>query len=183
MSERPGIIRRLDNTGVPLLVARVVLGLVFIFMGWNKVWDPVGFLKLIHEYEMTPNGAYVMLNLLAVTLPAIEVVCGVLLIAGVLIRGSALTLLLLLTMFTVVVLIRAIGIHNATSTPFCDIHFDCGCGGGDVYMCRKIPENIGLWLLTWVALFSRSRRFCLDGRAVGAADEPAGSGTVEPEAA
>ncbi|MDX9975213.1 MAG: DoxX family protein [FCB group bacterium] len=158
---RPSLIRRIDDTGIPLLVARLVLGLMFISMGWSKATEPVAFLKLIHEYELVPASQYVLLNNIAVTLPWIEMFCGVLLLAGVLIRGASLTILVMLTGFTIAIAMRAVGIHNAEGTPFCDIHFDCGCGGGDVYMCRKLPENVGLWLLSLVTLISRSRRFCL----------------------
>ena len=160
---RPALLSRMDQTGVPLLIARIVVGLLMLRMGWSKAWDPVGFLKLLREYEMLPDGAYVVQNFIAVTLPWIEVVCALLLIAGVLIRGSSLTLLILLTVFNVVIIMRTLDIHATEGIPYCDIHFDCGCGGGDVYMCAKLPENIGLWMLSWIGLLSRSRRFCLAG--------------------
>ena len=166
-----GLLRRMDNTGVPLLVSRAILGLVFIGMGWSKAWDPVAFLKLIREYGMIPDNAYWMLNGVSAVLPWIEILCGVLLLAGVLIRGASATLMLMLTVFTIAIAIRAMGIHQAEGTPFCDIHFDCGCGGGDVYMCSKLPENISLWLLTWVGLLSQSRRFCLGKRLTGNASQ------------
>ncbi len=155
------LVRRLDETGIPLLAARLVLGVTFLVMGWEKGWDPVAFLKLLREYEMIPDGFYVIQNIISVVLPWIEVVCGVALILGVCIRGSALSLLLLLTFFTVLIIYRATMIHLSQGIPFWGIHFDCGCGGGDVHMYRKIPENLGLWILSWIALLSHSRRFCL----------------------
>lgn len=160
---RPLLLQRLDQTGLPLLVARVVLGAEMILMGWSKAWAPDAFLKLLREYHMLPDSLYYLQNFLAVTLPWIEIVCGVALLLGVLVRGASLTLLLLLTAFTVVIAIRAWRIHTTEALAFCDIHFDCGCGGGDVYMCRKLPANVGLWLLAWIGLLSSSRRFCLSG--------------------
>lgn len=157
------LLARMDRTGWPLLVARLVLGVMMLRMGWSKAWSPESFLKLLREYEMFPDAAYAVQNLIAVTLPWVEIVCGVLLLVGLLIRGSSLALLVLLTVFTIVIAIRAWGIHTTEGLPLCDIHFDCGCGGGDVYMCRKLPENAVLWLLTWIGLFSKSRRFCLSG--------------------
>ncbi len=179
MSSQPGLLRRADDTGVPLLAARLVLGVLFVVMGWNKIWDPVGFLKLIHEYQIVGDSSYVLLNLMAVTIPAIEMLCGILLIAGVLIRGAALTLFTMLTGFTIVLAIRTWRIH-AGGAPLCEIHFDCGCGGGDVYMCWKIPENIGLWLLSFVALVSRSRRFCLQSAFWRQPDRPPTGAATEP---
>ncbi|UCD28996.1 MAG: hypothetical protein JSV03_00490 [Planctomycetota bacterium] len=61
------------------------------------------------------------------------------------------------------VAVRAIGIYQTGGIPFCDIEFDCGCGGGVVNVCRKLPENTFLLLLSIVVLLSRSRRFCLWG--------------------
>lgn len=160
---RVGILNRMDRTGWPLVVARLVLGVMMLRMGWSKAWSPDGFLKLLREYQMLPDSAYALQNLIAVTLPWIEIVCGVLLLAGLLIRGSSAALMGLLTVFTIVIVLRASGIQAVEGTPFCGIHFDCGCGGGDVYMCWKLPENVGLWLLTWIGLLSKSRRFCLSG--------------------
>lgn len=155
------LLSRIDRTGVPLALARLVLAVVFIGMGWSKAGDPVAFLKLLREYEALPDSTYVLQNTIAVTLPWIEIACGVALLLGVAIRGSALTLLGMLTVFTVLIAWRAWRIHQG-GTPFCDIAFDCGCGSGVVNVCAKLPENIGLWLLSWIPLLSRSRRFCLE---------------------
>ncbi|GJM26256.1 MAG: hypothetical protein DHS20C16_26710 [Phycisphaerae bacterium] len=163
-SSTMGRIKSLDQSGYPLLIARLVLGIMFIQMGWSKVGDPVSFLKMLREYEMFPPGAFVLENMIALTLPWIEVLCGVLLIVGILVRGAALTLLLMLTGFTIVITIRAIGMFNSGEfESFCDVAFDCGCGGGLVGMCKKLPENFGLWLISWIPLLSASRRFCLAG--------------------
>src|SRR5206468_4056450 len=101
------------------------------------------------------------LNLLATVLPWLEIFCGILLIFGIAWRGTALLILIMLTGFTFVIIRRAIGIHDG-GIPWLDIKFDCGCGGGEVYIYKKLPENIGLWLLSLIILLSRSRRFCLD---------------------
>jgi len=154
-------LKRFDQTGVPLLLARLVLGGMFIYMGWAKIFDPVDFLKLIREYRMFPDGGFFLLNLTAVVLPWIEVLCGVLLILGVGLRGSALLLLVMLVGFTIVVAVRAIGIYQAQDIAFCAIKFDCGCGAGEQNICLKLPENVGLSLLALMVLVSRSQRFCL----------------------
>ena len=162
MSEQPALQSPRFRPAAVLLAARLVLGGMFVWMGLSKVYDPVGFMKLIREYQMVPDRFWWMLNLMATTLPWVEVLCGLLLIAGVALRGTALLLLTMLVGFTVVVTLRAIGIHDAGGIAFCDIKFDCGCGGGEVFICQKLPENIGLAVLSLVAIFSRSRRFCLE---------------------
>ena len=49
MSDSPGLLRRMDRTGVPLLLARLVLGGMFIYMGVDKIQNQVLFLKLIRQ--------------------------------------------------------------------------------------------------------------------------------------
>jgi hypothetical protein len=56
--------------------------------------------------------------------------------------------------------------------PFCSIKFDCGCGSGEQYICRKLPENLGLILLSLFALFSKTDRFCLWRNLVPAGKTP-----------
>jgi uncharacterized membrane protein YphA (DoxX/SURF4 family) len=168
MNDHPGPIRRIDQTGVPLAVARLVLGCMFIYMGWNKAWAPEVFLKHIRLYGMIPDSAYLLLNTVAVTLPWVEILCGVLLLLGVFIRGSALALLVMLVGFTIAIYMRARGIMAAEGIGLCSVAFDCGCGTGPEKMCIKLPENVILMLLSGLALLSRSRRFCLEGAGTAA---------------
>ena len=134
------LVRRLDETGIPLLAARLVLGVTFLVMGWEKGWDPVAFLKLLREYEMIPDGFYVIQNIISVVLPWIEVVCGVALILGVCIRGSALSLLLLLTFFTVLIIYRATMIHLSPRHTFLGNPFRLRLRWR---RCSYVPENPG----------------------------------------
>lgn len=156
-------LRRADASGIPLLLARLVLGGMMVRMGWAKIGDPVAFLKLLDQYQIFPPSWYVVQNLLAVCLPWIETLGGLLLIFGLFTRGNGLLFLVLLTGFTIAIVDRARDIHAAQDIPYSQIHFDCGCGGGDVYVKIKVPENVTLWVLAWVCLLSRSRRFALDG--------------------
>ena len=125
---QPGLLRRLDDTGMPLLITRLVLGGLFVYMGIEKALNPIEFLKMVREYHMVPEQPPIMLNLIAAALPGIEIWCGCLLIAGVALRGSAMLLLVMLVGFTIMVTLRAFHIYNTQSIPFCEIEFDCGCG-------------------------------------------------------
>ena len=87
--------------------------------------------------------------------------CGLLLLAGIAVRGSALLLLGMLVPFTLVVLKRALAIHAAKAIPFCAISFDCGCGGGAVVICHKLLENGFLMLLSLLLLTVRANRSSL----------------------
>lgn len=202
MSEHPSLLVRADRSGVPLLIARLVLGGMFIWMGMAKtgypelllkkagvlespvvqriiytgegdagfieLGGPVHFLKLIREYRMFPGKLWFLLNFTAVAMPWVEVLCGVLLMLGLGVRGAAGLLLALLVVFTTMIVIRGVSIYNAKDIAFCAIKFNCGCGGGDVFICGKIAENVTLTLLAVVCLLSRSNRLAVKARLVPA---------------
>lgn len=140
------------------VLARWLLGALFIYMGLNKALHPVEFLKLVREYDWVTHS--LMLNSIAAALPWFEVFCGVLLVIGVAVRGSVLMLLLMLVPFTLVVAQRALAMQAALAIPFCAVKFDCGCGTGEVLICRKLIENAGLILLSGWLLMGQGRRFC-----------------------
>jgi uncharacterized membrane protein YphA (DoxX/SURF4 family) len=153
--------RRWDATGVPLLLARLAVGGTFSTLALAKLQDPVGFLKLVHQYGLVPTDPPWLLNGLAVSLPWIELTCGALLLLGVALRGSALVAAGMLVVFTFAVASRALEIQGEQGGAFCAIAFDCGCGTGVVPVCPKLAENVGLLLLSGLVLWSRSARFCL----------------------
>ena len=140
------------------VAARLILGGLFVYMGLAKALHPVEFLKLVRQYDLVQN--HVVLNAIAAMLPWFEVVCGVLLISGIAVRGTALTMFAMLVPFTLAVANRAWHIHALQSIPLCAVKFDCGCGAGEVLICRKILENSVLMLFAiWLAV-KPSHRFC-----------------------
>ena len=153
-----------DYCGV---LTRWLLGALFVYMGFSKALHPEDFLKLLRQYDLTTQP--VVLNTIAACLPWFEVFCGLVLLAGVAVRGTALLLVLMLVPFTAVVLHRALGVASLQHIAFCAVRFDCGCGGGEVLICRKLVENAFLILLSLalVSGFGRplSARFALFQRA------------------
>jgi uncharacterized membrane protein YphA (DoxX/SURF4 family) len=149
---------RRSTLALAAVLARWLLGAVFLYMGLNKALHPVEFLKLVRQYELVQSP--LLLNSIAVTLPWFEVFCGLLLLAGVAVRGAALMLAMMLVPFTLVVLNRALVIQSASAIPFCAVKFDCGCGTGEVFICRKLIENGILTLLSVWLLAGRGRRLC-----------------------
>ena len=156
-----GALRRLDDTGLPQLAARLVVGVLFVALGWSKLDDPVAFLKALREYEMFPPGAPWLMNATAGALPLAEVLCGALLLLGVAVRGTALFLGAMLVAFTLAIGLRTAALSAQDAVPLCAVAFDCGCGKGVQNGCSKLAENAGLLLACAVALASRSRRWCL----------------------
>ncbi len=141
------------------VLARWLLGGLFIYMGLNKALHPVDFLKLVRQYEMVSDPF--LLNAIAAALPWFEVFCGVLLLAGVAVRGAALMLVAMLVPFTLIVLKRALALHHTLAIPFCAVKFDCGCGTGEVLICRKLVENSVLTLLSCWLLAARGHWLCV----------------------
>ncbi|MCX7723576.1 MAG: DoxX family membrane protein [Verrucomicrobiae bacterium] len=117
------------------IIARLVVGGMFIYTGLSKGLDPVAFLKLLRQYEIVHTP--LLLNTIAGVLPWFEVFCGSLLVAGVAVRGTAVTVLAMLIPFTIVVLRHALRLQAAANIPFCAVKFDCGCGTGEVYICAN----------------------------------------------
>ena len=157
------------------LLARWWLACVFIYMGLNKALPhPEYFLKLVRDYHMV-NSTW-LLNSIAAALPWFEVFCGLLLLFGIAVRGSALMLIAMLVPFTTVVFKRALQIAVGSHIPFCAVKFDCGCGAGEVLICHKLVENSVLLLLSAWLLAGGGSQLCLCfslfREKVRAADQP-----------
>ena len=151
---------RVAKTATILFVlARYILAVLFIYMGLTTALHSVEFLKQVRQYDVLHD--HLMLNLIASTLPWLEVFCGVLLALGIAVRGVALVLVAMLIPFTILVLLRALHVQEMNHLPFCAIKFDCGCGAGEIFICRKLTENILLLAISTVMIFWPNQRFSL----------------------
>lgn len=139
------------------VIARCIIGMLFLYMGIVKALQPTDFLKLIRQYDMVDN--YLLLNSMAIIIPWLEVFCGLLLILGIALRGAALLILAMLIPFTLIVLKRALIIQGILNIPFCAVKFNCGCGMGEVYICTKLLENgLLIFISCWLLAFHRKGR-------------------------
>jgi uncharacterized membrane protein YphA (DoxX/SURF4 family) len=91
-----------------------LLGLVFLLYGLDKISQPDVFARSIANYRILPE---VFINLMAVVLPWIEVLCGLLLIFGQWTRSAALVSGLLLVVFVIAVSITLVR----------GLDINCGC--------------------------------------------------------
>jgi uncharacterized membrane protein YphA (DoxX/SURF4 family) len=97
------------------LALRLLLGGFFVYASLDKIWNPAAFAKIVYQWQVAGP---VPSNLVAVTLPWIELAAGLLLVAGIWRRESALVIALLLVVFIVAagsVMARGIDVEN------------CGC--------------------------------------------------------
>ena len=163
--KKKGLPQRIIASGVPLFLIRLLIGGFFIFLGTKKIMaEPQAFLKAVKEYNLLPLDPPYLINVASVVVPWIEVIVGAALVTGIYLRGAALTFMVMLAAFTTAVFIRALGVYEDGSLPFCTIKFDCGCGQGEVIICEKLSQNGLLFLLGVPILLSRSRHFCLRPR-------------------
>jgi uncharacterized membrane protein YphA (DoxX/SURF4 family) len=105
--------------------ARVFLGAVFIYASWDKIRDPAAFAQIIGNYQILPPQ---WINPAALMLPWVELTCGLCLVSGRLVRGSALTVTLLIIIFMAAM---TYGITRGIDTQ-------CGCFSTDF----AIPGNL-----------------------------------------
>lgn len=120
------------------LIARLVLGGVFLVAGGLKVTTPEALAKATQAYQVLPHdlAAYV-----GYALPPIEVILGLLLVLGLFTRVSAVITSVLLIAFIV-------GIAQAWARG---LTIDCGCFGGggtvdadETAYGQRILEDVGL---------------------------------------
>jgi putative oxidoreductase len=106
----------LNNRWV-LLVVRLFLGGVFIYAGLLKIQAPQAFADSIASFRLLPDE---LISLLALTLPAFEVIIGSLLILGRLRRLTSFGVLVLCGIFFLAL----------SSALIRNLQVDCGCFGG-----------------------------------------------------
>ena len=129
----------------------VGLGAVFIYASIDKIEQPREFARIVYHYRLIgPSAAlgFVPANALAVILPWVEALTGLLLAVGLWRREAALTSALLLVMFLVAVgwaLAHGIDVEN------------CGCfsvsGEGRAAGVKLVLQDLGLLAIALVVAF------------------------------
>ncbi len=131
------------------LVARIVLGGVFIYASLDKIKHPELFAEAVYNYQLSPG---VAVNLVALWLPWLELLSGGLLVLGVWVRGSTLILSGLMVVF-----LAALGINLARGL---DIH--CGCfttqGSGPMTILTLFRDSLFLVLALYLFWLYQVRR-------------------------
>lgn len=122
--------RSFANTKKPMLLwVRLFLGGIFIWASIDKILHPDSFAMTIKDYQILP---LTMVNVLAVTLPWVELILGMMLVSGVWLQGAGLLATVLLIIF-----LGALAFNVARGL---DVH--CGCFTSDA---RGNPTTI--WYL------------------------------------
>jgi len=132
-----------------VLAARLILGAVFIYASLEKIQNPAGFAQAIYNYRMVPES---LINIMAIVLPWLELICGVLIIVGVFVRGSALLIGAMLAVFIVAL----------SSAILRGLDISCGCftlEGGRGIAGKTLIEDILLMVCVGIALLYGGKAF------------------------
>jgi uncharacterized membrane protein YphA (DoxX/SURF4 family) len=138
------------------LLARLVVGGVWIAAGAIKLTDPIASVAAVKAYELLPTS---LVETVGYLLPALEVVVGLALVLGVLTRGAAAISALLFVAFI-------IGIASVWARG---MEIDCGCfggGGADPDASSSYPweiaRDVGLLLLSGFLVWQGKTRLAFD---------------------
>jgi uncharacterized membrane protein YphA (DoxX/SURF4 family) len=108
-----------------ILIARLLIGGLFVYASFHKILDPAAFAKAVRNYQMLPVE---VTNLVALVLPWIEILVGMLLILGIQTKPSALIASCLIAIFLV-------GLYRAY---FTGLDIECGCFSTDPLSAGRI---------------------------------------------
>ncbi|WP_462270218.1 MauE/DoxX family redox-associated membrane protein [Desulfobacter sp.] len=108
---------------------RLFLGCTFIFSSWHKIVSPDQFAVIVYGYDVFPHQ---IINVLAIVVPFVELVCGITLITGLLKRSGLLIINAMLLGFIFLISFNLIRGHE----------FDCGC--------FSLGETKGVWSSIWL---------------------------------
>jgi putative oxidoreductase len=98
-----------------ILISRVIVGIMFLIVGVSKLTDPVeAFANEIGNYQLLPE---FLINFMALTIPWIETVTGLLIMLGIRIKANSFIIAALLFVFT-------LGVASAMARG---LNIDCGC--------------------------------------------------------
>ena len=138
--------------GPLILLARLILGGVFIFASLDKISNPDAFATAIGNYHVMPFG---LENLLALILPWLELLSGIFIIAGIMVDGAAIMIIMMNMVFI-------IAISQALARG---ISIECGCfsvsspGEGDNIGLITVIRDIGYLTLAFLVFYRQKYQF------------------------
>lgn len=105
---------RTDLTPAILFIIKLILGISFVVASYPKIEDPAGFARIVYGYGIFPGP---IINVIAITIPFVELVAGLCLIMGLLPRSALLIINSLLVCFITIIGFNLLRGHQ----------FECGC--------------------------------------------------------
>lgn len=126
------------------IVARLILGGLFIYASLDKIANPMLFARVIESYKLLPLS---LVTLPALILPWVELFAGICLLSGIFVRSAAMLLSSLLLLF-----ILALGVSALRG-----LEISCGCFSTKLGESENIPllivRDLLMLIPAWVILF------------------------------
>ena len=101
---------------VSALVVRLLIGALMLYAGMSKITDLPGMAESIENYRLLPTAS---VNIVAMILPGVEIVTGLFLMAGFMLRGSVYVTVLLMLFF----------LGGISWAIWHGLDIECGCFG------------------------------------------------------
>lgn len=132
-----------------ILILRIFLGAVFIVAGAGKILNPTEFAHDIDNYRILP---YILVTLMAVILPWVEFIVGLLLVFGRFLYSSS-----FIVMGLNLVFIIAISVAMARG-----LDIDCGCfslkAGASKVGVLRLVEDVIFFIIAAVIFCSANKK-------------------------
>ncbi len=132
------------------LVVRIAIGVVFIYASVGKIAAPAQFARIVYNYHLLPGD---LINLMAIIMPWVELICGISVILGIYKEGGILIIGLLLCVFAV-----SIGINL-----FRGVDLECGCftvsSRAKSNTLELLLRDVGYMIMVAYLMINRSQRF------------------------
>ena len=136
--------------GPVVLVARLILGGVFIYASLGKISDPAAFATAVGNYHVLPFG---LENLMAMVLPWLELIAGVCLIVGIMVDGATIMIIIMNIVFVTAI----------TQALARGISIECGCfsvapESGDNIGLQTILRDFGYLVLAFIVFYRQEKQ-------------------------
>ncbi|WP_035243681.1 MauE/DoxX family redox-associated membrane protein [Desulfonatronovibrio hydrogenovorans] len=134
------------------LILRVYIGGLFIYASMYKINYGAEFAETIAGYQLVP---YWSVNLLAITMPWLELICGIMLVAGFRAKSATVIISFLLVLFTIAVFINLLR----------DSPISCGCfSSADAPISWMTVVRDLVWLGMCIHIFFFDKIFHVENR-------------------
>lgn len=144
--------RRIFSNEYFLFFGRIIVALVFIYAGIEKISDLKSFSQSIYNYKILPNE---LINFLAITLPWLELVSSLLLLFGISVKENAAIIGSLLIVFIIAIAVSMIR----------GLDIDCGCfGKANPVGWRKLIENTLMLIICFSLILYGSKKFTIQSK-------------------
>jgi uncharacterized membrane protein YphA (DoxX/SURF4 family) len=149
----------MQGTGWIGVAARLVVGGVWLAAGLLKIPDPTENVRAVRAYQLLPES---LVPLVGHALPVLEILVGLCLVVGLLVRANAVLSVILLLAFIV-------GISSAWARG---LSIECGCfggGGGPAVNAQakypwELARDVGLLVASAWLVYRPTTPWALDNR-------------------